>query len=299
MSHSDPQKLFIDLMKYNEENIDLLGEMQIPITNIYYFTILDQSNTEINKFISYLTDSSDSNPFETYRKAISLDEEQICQINIVKSTLKQIDREITAIIETASESSAKIVLVLDIGLLFSLINIFKETEQEIHLYDFILHKFKNKISKLFLLDRNSILKIGDKYSSVFDELNMYLSKIKPPSKNIIRDCEITIYKKHDSLYWKLLNANHKIKCIDIGSNADADPDPDADADADADADPDADADTNAKEIKNNNRRLVEIDGEEAFLLNIKLSKICFSNLFETHSNVLDPVDKLKITSIFE
>ena len=270
MSYSNPQKLFIDLIKYNEANIELLGEMQIPITNVYYFTILDNNNSEINKFISYLTDSTNSNPFDDFRNNMSFDEEQLCQINIIKSTLKQIDGEITVTMETASESNAKIVLVLDIGLLFTLINTFKESEQEIHLYDFILHKFKNKINKLFILDSNSILTIGDTHSSVFDELNIYLSKNKPPIRHIINDHDITIYKNHASLYWKLLNLNQKIEYPDDN-----------------------------KEITNNNMLLVEIDDEESFLMNIKLSKICFSNLFETHSNVLDPTDKLKMTSIFE
>jgi len=270
MSYSNLQDLFINLIKYNEENIELLGEMQIPITNVYYFTILDQSNTEVNKYISYLTDSTNPNPFDDFRNNLSFDEEQICQINIVKTGLKQIDGEITAMLETASESSAKIVLVLDIGLLFNLISAFKESEQEIHLYDFILHKFKNKISKLFILDSNSILTIEDKHSSVFDELNMYLSKIKPPAKNIVNDCDVTIYKNHTSLYWKLLSMNQKIEYLDADD----------------------------KDITNN-MSLVEIDNEESFLMNIKLSKICFSNLFEMHSNVLDPLDKLKTTSIFE
>lgn len=271
MSYSNLQNLFIDLTKYNEENIELLGEMQIPITNVYYFTMLDHTNSEINKYISYLTDSTTSNPFDNFINYMSLDEEQICQINIVKSTLKQIDGEITAMIETASESSAKIVLILDIGLLFSLINIFKETEQEIHLYDFILHKFKNKISKLFILDSNSILTIEDKHSSVFDELNMYMSKIKPPVKDIVNDCDVTIYKNHSSLYWKLLNMNQKIEYLEADD----------------------------QDITNNNMQLVEIDNEESFLMNVKLSKICFSNLFEMHSNVLDPLSKLKTISIFE
>lgn len=272
MSYSNIEKLFIDLIKYSEENIELLGEMQIPITNIYYFSILDQSDSKINEFISYLTDSSNSNPFENFRNNMSFDEEQICQINIVKSTLKQIDKEITSMIDTASESSAKIVLLLDIGLLFNLINIFKESEQEIHLYDFIMHKFKNKINKLFILDSNSILTIGDKNSSVFDELNIYLSKIKPPTKNIVNDQNVSIYKKHDSLYWKLLNMNQKVEYLDNNDNNDN---------------------------LNNDISLVEIDDEESFLMNVKLSKICFTNLFEMHSNVLDPVDKLKTLSIFE
>jgi hypothetical protein len=271
MSYSDLESFFLDVIKYNEENIELLGTMQIPITNVYYFSLLDQSDSKINEFFSYITDSSSLNPFSDFRNNISFDEEQICQINIVKSTLKQIDHEITKMMEVASESSAKIVLLLDIGLLFNLINIFKDSEQEIHLYDFILYKFKNKINKLFILDHNSILTIGDKKSSVFDELNMYLSKNKPPSKNITNDPDVKIYKTHDSLYWKLLNQTQHFKYID---------------------------DDNSSDLSENGS-LVELEGEECILTDVKLSKICFSNLFELHSNVLDPCDKLKILSIFE
>ena len=271
MSYLNVQQLFIDLIKYNEENIELLGEMQIPITNIYYFTIIDRNNSEINNIISYLMDSTSPNPFDNFINNLTFDEEQICQINIVKSTLKEINSEITTMIEIANESSAKIVLILDIGLIFSLINIFKESEQEIHLYDFILHKFKNKINKLFLLDSNSILTINNTKSSVFDELNIYLSKIKPPVKNIVNDRDVIIYKYHDNLYWKLLDMNQKIEYLD----------------------------TKDKEILENNMSLVEINDEEAWIINTKLSKICFTNLFENHSNVLDPTEKLKIMSIFE
>jgi hypothetical protein len=42
-----------------------------------------------------------------------------------------------------------------------------------------------------------------------------------------------------------------------------------------------------------------LDDNQVFLQRIKLSKICFTNLFEMHSDVLDPLDKLKIKSIFE
>jgi hypothetical protein len=230
MIYSNLQNLFIDLAKYNEQHIEFLGNLQIPMTNIYYFTIFDKTNSEINKFISYLTntksqvevdtksDTDDDskhdvcclNPFDDYKNNMNLDEDQICFIDIVKSNLKTIDRKITEMLETASESSAQIALVLDIGFLFDLINLFKETKTEIHLYDFILHKLKNKIDKLFILDSKSILKINDGNSSVFDELKMYLLVVQNPEFDIIYNPEITIYKSDSSLYWKILRDDQKI-----------------------------------------------------------------------------------------
>jgi hypothetical protein len=276
MSYSKPQELFIDLIKYNENNIELLGNMQLHISNIYYITIFDLDNTQITKIISYLVDSENSNPFDNFKSNISLDEEQICKIDLVKGSLQQISKDINTTLEIAHESNGKIVLILDIGFLFDLIKIFKESECEIHLYDFILHKLKNKVDKLFILDSNSILTIKNNHSSVLDELNIYLCKDKTPSKLIIDNHEVTIYKNHDSLYWKFLDLNKRIEYIHSDTE-------------------------DAEDLKNksNNTVLVEIDGEESLLTTINLSKICFTNLFEMHSCVLDPLDKLNIVSIFE
>jgi hypothetical protein len=276
MTYINPQQLFIDLIKYNENNIELLGNMQVPIANIYYITMVDETNTKIKEIISYLINSENINPFDNFKSNFSLDEEQICKIDLIKCSLQQISKDITTILEIANESGGKISLILDIGFLFDLIKISKESEHENHLYDFILHRLKNKVDKLFILDSKSILTIGTKYSSVLDELNMYLCKDKIPNKKIIDNREISIYKNHDCLYWKFLNLNQRIENIhnDIEDIEDVEP-------------------------ISNNTSLVEIDGEESLLLTISLSKLCFTNLFEMHSCVLDPFDKLKTISIFE
>ena len=111
MSYSKPQELFIDLIKYNENNIELLGNMQLHISNIYYITIFDLDNTQITKIISYLVDSENSNPFDNFKSNISLDEEQICKIDLVKGSLQQISKDINTTLEIAHESNGKIVLI--------------------------------------------------------------------------------------------------------------------------------------------------------------------------------------------
>jgi hypothetical protein len=279
MSYSKPQELFIDLIKYNENNIELLGNMQLHISNIYYITIFDLDNTQITQIISYLVDSENPNPFDNFKSNINLDEEQICKIDLVKSSLQQISKDINTTLEIANESNGKVVLILDIGFLFDLIKIFKESERENHLYDFLLHKLKNKVDKLFILDSNSILTIENNHSSVLDELKIYLCKDKKTMSKIIDNHEVTIYKNHDSLYWKFLDLNKKIEYINLESEESED--------------------LEDSENKLNNTRLVEIEGEESLLTTINLSKICFTNLFEMHSCVLDPLDKLNIVSILE
>jgi hypothetical protein len=276
MTYINPQQLFIDLINYNENNIEILGSMQVPISNVYYITMIDETNSEIKQIIPYLTNSEFANPFNNFKSNFSLDEEQICKIDLLKCSLQQINKDISTILEIVNESGGKISLILDIGFLFDLIKISKESEHENHLYDFILHRLKNKIDKLFILDSKAILTIGTKYSSVLDELNIYLYKNKTPSKKIIDNREVSIYKNHDCLYWKFLNLNQRIEHIhnDI-------------------------EDIENVEDKLNNTLLVEIDGEESLLLTINLSKLCFTNLFEMHSCVLDPFDKLKTISIFE
>lgn len=296
MIYSNSQNLFIELIKYNESNIELLGEMQVPLTNVYYITMLDLTNTQINKFISYLTDSNNPNPFDNFRSNIGLDEEQISNLNLIKSSLHQLNLDIDIVLDIAKESNGKIVLVLDIGLFFNLIKKFKEVEQEIHLYDFILHKLKNKVDKLFILDSETILTIGDKHSSVFDEIKIYLCKEKNTNDLIANNYDVTIYKNHGSIYWKIFNLNQKIEYIHTSGDEN-----DNENDNDNDNDNKDVYEEKSENIldKFEGTSLVMVDDEESLLTTTKISKLCFANLFEMHSFVLDPIDKLKIVSIYE
>jgi hypothetical protein len=287
MIHNNIEELFIELIKYNEDNIELLGELQIPITNIYYFTILDHKNIEISDYINYLTNCDDfnkteteieteteteteteikyPNPFINFRTNLDFDREQMCYLDIIKSNIKILEKKIDDTITQTLDSNAKIVLILDIGFLINILKQVKEDDCEIHLYDFLLYKLKSKIDKLFILDTNSILNIKEQNTCMFDELNMYLLKNKPLLQ-IINDQEITIYKNYDSLYWKIFNDNQKIKYYE---NKDE------------------------EEIKE-----VKIDNIKSYLTKVKMTQICFSNLFDLHTKVLDPLDKIKLVSIF-
>lgn len=269
--YSDSSLLFENLVLYNEENIEYMGSYQIPITNIYYISLLDPNNDEINDFIKHLNNSDNKNPYENVKININIDDEQFFKINLIKSSLQQINKDICEILENAENSNSKIVLLMDIGFIFKLIKSFEDSDTEIHLYDFIMHKLKRKINKLFILDTNSILKLDNlKMSSVYDELRFYLLKEKIQIKNNGDDNDVTIYKSHNSLYWKILDLNQKIEYIEIPE----------------------DSDLNLEK----NMKLVEIDNEESILTTISLSKLRFSNLFELHSFVLNPIHKLKIMS---
>jgi hypothetical protein len=260
--------LFTDLIEYNESNMEYMGSLQIPMTNIYYITFCDSNDTKINEFILYLNNFEQKNPFETIKVNMNIDSEQICNINLVKSTLQQINKELTETLNNASESNSKISIILDINMLFHLIKSFKEKESEIHLYDFILHILKKKVDKLFILDTKNILKNEkEEYSSIYNELIVYLLKERKSLNLQNKKKIVTIYKGYNSLYWKILDLNKRITYLDS-----------------------EDQETKIDE----DISLVEINDEEALLTTIPLSKICYSNLFEMHSFVLDPIDKLNI-----
>lgn len=263
-------ELFTDLVNYNESNIEFVGSMNIPITNINYITFIDYNNKKINDFFDYLSSFENKNPFENIHVNINIDEEQVCKIDLIKSNLQAINTQIIETLNNAKESNAKISVVLDINFLFKIIQSFEEKEIEVHLYDFILHILKNKVDKLFILDNDNILRIEDnKLSSVYDELKIFLLKEKEILKKNTNENIVTIYKPHKSLYWKILNLNQRINIIDSCIEEEID----------------------------DKITLVEIDNEEAFLTTIDISKICFSNLFEMHSFVLNPLEKLTTISL--
>jgi hypothetical protein len=264
--YSTSEKLFSDLVKYNESNIEFMGSLQIPMTNIYYITFLDPTDNKINNFLMYLDNSETSNPFININSNVNIDFEQICKINLMNNSLNQIDGELSITFENAQKSNSKISVVLDIGLLFDIITLSNEEDNENHLYDFILHKLKNKVDKLFILDTKNRLMINDDISSVIDELKLYLIPNRD-ELNIISDTDVTIYRYHDGLYWRILDLNKRIEHID-------------------------------SELKED-FELYEIDDKEAILKTVKISKICFTNLFEMHSIVLHPLDKLKTISVFQ
>lgn len=269
--YSNILELFTDLVEYNEKNIEFMGSMQIPITNIYYITFMDYNDKQINDFFEYLNSFENKNPFENIKVNLNIDKEQVCSINLIKSTLQYINKQITETLNNVKKSNSKISVILDINLLFKIIKSFEEKEIEVHLYDFILHILKNKVDKLFILDIYDILKVNnDKLSSVHEEFKLFLLKEKYIPKSNTNEKLVTIYKTHKSLYWKIFNLNQKISYLDS---------------------------CDEEEKLADDITLVEIDDEEAILSTIDISKICFSNLFEMHTFVLNPLDKLNTISL--
>lgn len=268
--YNNISELFTDLIDYNENNIEYMGSMQIPLTNMYYITFFDHNNKTIIDFFSYLANFENKNPFENIKVNINIDTDQVCNINLIKSTLQQINTQISKTLENVNQSNSKLSVILDINLLFTIIKSFEEKEIEVHLYDFILHILKNKVDKLFILDINNILKKNNGIiSSVYDELKIFLLKEKTCLKKITNNSIVTIYKPHSSLYWKILDLNQKITYLEQD-----------------------DEEKLADDIM-----LVEIDDEEVILTTIDINKICFSNLFEMHSYVLNPLQKLNTNSL--
>lgn len=274
--------LFRGLIDYNNSNIETvatvikdIGTTEIQITNVYYISILDNKNKDITNFINYLNNAEHPNPFEDIKTNISIDKEQFYNIELPKITLKELGKSIDEILNTVDKSisekdntSAKLVFILDINVLFNLILFFDEDDKEIHIYDFILNKLKNKVNKVLILDEFNSLKIDGLKSNVVNELEIYLLKNKPEFPKIIHSNEITIYKYFDCIYWKVLNLNQRIEYI-------------------------------SADEKDTEQTFVEIDGIDALIKTVKIEKICFSNIFENHKFVLHPLDKLDLISIYE
>lgn len=265
------EELFTDLIKYNELNMEYLGGLQVPMTNIYYITFLNPNDNKSLKFISYLENYNNHNPFDNIKPNINIDTEQICNIDLTQKPINLIDKILDEIYINAQKSNSKISVILDIGFVFNIITSFEKDEIEIHLYDFLLYKLKKRVDKLFILDNENILQNNSICSNIFDELKMYLLINKELNTIVIPNIDITIYKYHDSLYWKILDMSQRIHKINYDETDELD-----------------------EKGVFNETSIYEIDDKEAYLKTIKLPKICFTNLFELHSIVLHPLDKLKV-----
>lgn len=259
--YNNPTEFFTDIIDYNNNNV----EGQLYITNIYYITFLDLQNIEIQKAIDYLTGINYESLYEI-KTDINFDEEQMCNINLVKDNIKTIDNYIKETLNNAIESNSKIVVLLDINLVFNILKLFEDKNIEVHLYDFILHILKNKVDKLFILDKENILvNENNKYSSIYHELKIYLLNEKITEDKILND-DIQIYKNYSMLYWRILNNNDTINYID-----------------------------NEEEDKlEKGMTIIQVNDENAILTTQQMAKIQYSNLFEMHNFVLNPLDKIKI-----
>lgn len=252
-------KMFIDVIKYNNDDYLYSEEYSIPISNKYYIMLLNNNVDETNNLINYLFNENRDieNPFDDLINTISFDKDQVYNMNLNNTHIKEIEQNINNIFNCVEESDAELALVIDIKYLMDLIDKFDKNNLEIHLYDFIIHKLLKKIDRLYIYDCDNLLKSP---SIIYYEL---LELLKNSSTKKINDDndKIKIYKNVNSIYWKKLESNQTFEYNY----------------------------TNDKYIYG------VIDGEISIMTSETKSLLYLSNIFnEFNDIVLHPLHKLKI-----
>ena len=261
--YNNKQKLFSDLIVFNNENPIFYGDYNIPISNKYYIMIMDMNDKDTNNIIEYLynEDRDLPNPFDdnlSVDNNIGFDKDQVYQINLCTDNIKQIDTELTNIFENVEESNGELSLILDINYLLNLLQKIDDESKEMHLYDFLIYKLSKKLDKMFILDINKDLEHNDNPNMISTELTNKLIRNNNNLITINQATNFILYKKDDCIYWKIL-LDDKIN-ININDLID-------------------------KVIYH------EIDGEEYMITSQTMEKLFSSNIFD-HTNTDEPLHPL-------
>ena len=261
--YNNKQKLFSDLIVFNNENPIFYGDYNIPISNKYYIMIMDMNDKDTNNIIEYLynEDRDLPNPFDdnlSVDNNIGFDKDQVYQINLCTDNIKQIDTELTNIFENVEESNGELCLILDINYLLNLLQKIDDESKEMHLYDFLIYKLSKKLDKMFILDINKDLEHNDNPNMISTELTNKLIRNNNNLITINQATNFILYKKDDCIYWKIL-LDDKIN-ININDLID-------------------------KVIYH------EIDGEEYMITSQTMEKLFSSNIFD-HTNTDEPLHPL-------
>jgi hypothetical protein len=209
--------LFDDIIKYNEENLIYTGEHNLPISNKYYIFIADTHNEDFILYYNNLFSSIEENPLRNIK--VNFDEDQVFLYDLIKYNYKFADKILRELYNNANEEGGEVCVILDIGYI---LNFIKNTEEnsgiENHILDFIIHKFTNRVDKLFILDEKEELQKNSLLYRDIISFNKNLNKIVPSiyykKNDCLEDNYITIYKNNDQLYWKIVNNNSTIDFSD-------------------------------------------------------------------------------------
>jgi hypothetical protein len=261
--YNNKQKLFSDLIVYNNKNPIFLGDYNIPISNKYYIMLMDMNDKDINKIIEYLynEDRDLPNPFDeslTVDNNIGFDKDQVYQINLNTDNIKQIDMELINIFANIEESNGELCLILDINYLLNLLQKIDYEGKEMHLYDFLIYKLYKKLDNMLIFDINKDLEYNSSPNMIYTELTNKLIKTNNILISLDQANNFILYKKEDCIYWKIL-LDDKLN-ININDLID-------------------------KVIYH------EIDGEEYMLTSQTMEKIFSSNIFD-HKNTDEPLHPL-------
>lgn len=204
--YSTLQSIFAILQEENKKNIVYTEEYNIPVSNNYYSLIIDPNDEEYKLALTsiYRTDyigsnDDDSSTSDCIIRTGLIEEEQIYDINIINKNIKEVDILIENILQSISESSSILHLIIDIDFLLTLFKQFYDKGCEIHVIDFIIYKFKNKVDAIYIYSKNNMLNVN---SLLYKQITECLKDVHL-CKSISNDNIYTLYKNINNTYWYL------------------------------------------------------------------------------------------------
>lgn len=260
--YNNNNELFIDVIEYNNSNPYYMPEYNIPVSNKYYVLLLDNNNNDVKNIIDYITgEDRDIKPLGDI-DLLTFDYEQMLFIDLQNNSLKNIDKHVNELENNVNESCAELVFILDIEYLLN----FVKLDDTIHIYDFILYKFTKKFDKIYILDKNNILRKNNKDTLLLEQLYTLL---KNYNTKINSGNEYNIYKYIDSFYWRILDNDNVVY-------------------------------DNENENNNNLEEKIlfaSIDNEDVLITKQDYKTLLDANIFDIENNnqVLHPLHKLEIT----
>jgi hypothetical protein len=195
------QSIFTVLQEENKKNIVYTEEYNIPVSNNYYSFIIDPNDNDYKLALSkiYRNDLNESRESGGVISTGLIEEEQIYDINIINKNIKELDVLIENILQSINESSSILHLIIDIEFLLTLFKQFYDKGCEIHLIDFIIYKFKNKVDAIYIYSKNSTLNAKSiLYNQITECLKDVHINININNKDIY-----TLYKNINNMYWYL------------------------------------------------------------------------------------------------
>lgn len=206
------QSIFTILQEENKKNIVYTEEYNIPVSNNYYSFIIDPNDEDYKLALLsiYRSNFIESNEPEVIISTGLIEEEQIYDINIINKNIKEIGILIDLVIKSVNESSSILHLIIDIDFLLSLFKQFYDKDCEIHVIDFIIYKFKNKVDAIYLYSKNSMINTN---SMLYKEIMGML--ITDNHTNYNNNKNLTLYKNINNTYWYLDEKDSDVPNISI------------------------------------------------------------------------------------
>jgi hypothetical protein len=194
-------------------------------------------------------------------------------INLGEKNIKQLDNEITQLINVINESNTELTLIIDIKYLINFLNNFKKVNQQIHLFDLILHKLYNcPINNILIYDENNLYQSNN---LLYTQIEVVLLK----NNDFDLEKKLTFYKKISdpeyNIYWNILtnsdlNSNYVIEY-------------------------DKELKTESTNSPNEKFLIGKINLQEVYICDTTIKNIIYKNIFNLDLDpgiTIDPFDKI-------